>query len=116
MVLAKDQAFGFQIVLGQLKFLREADRAVVGSLHQPELPLDTTRHDVDVDRHERMRDHHVDGQIQLVEHQTVGLGGVVLDREDRADLLAHGTITEHDGGAPEGDTGIGHVFRNHAKA
>ena len=33
-VLAEDQAFGFQIVLGEFQLLREADSPVVGGLHE----------------------------------------------------------------------------------
>ena len=116
MVLAEDQAFGFQIVLCEFQLLREADRPVIGGLHQAQLPLDAARHDVGIDRHEGVRDHHVDGQVQLVEHQAVGLGGVVLHREDRAELVADGTVGERDGRAAEGDAGIGDILGDHAEA
>ena len=39
----------------------EADGTVIGRLHQPQLPLDPACHDVGVDRHEGVGDHHVDG-------------------------------------------------------
>ncbi len=107
MVLAEDQAFRFQIVLGEFQLLREADGPVIRGLHQTQLPFDPACHDVGVDRHERVGDHHVDGQIQLVEHQAIGLGGVVLHRKDRPELVADGTVRERDGHAAEGDARIG---------
>ena len=115
-MLAKDQAFGFQIVLGEFQLLREADRPVIGGLHQAQLPLDPARHHVGIDRHEGMRDHHVDGQVQLVEHQAVGLGGIVLHRKDRPELIADSTIGQSDSRAAEVDAGIGDIFGDHAKA
>lgn len=115
-MLAEDQALGFKIVLRKFQFLREADRPVIGGLHEPQLPFDPACHDVGVDRHERMRDHHVDGQVQLVEHKAVGLGGVVLHREDRAELVAHSAVGERDGRATEGHAGIGHILGDHAQA
>ena len=63
-----------------------------------------------------MRDHHVDGQIQLVEHQAIGLGGVVLHRKDRPELAADGTVRECDGRAAEGDARIGYVLGDHTEA
>ena len=115
-MLAKDQALGFQIVLCEFQLLREADSPVVGGLHQAQLPLDPACHDIGVDRHEGVGDHHVDGQVQLVEHQAVGLGGVVLDCKDRAELVAHGAVGERDGRAAEGDAGISDILGDHAQA
>ncbi len=115
-VLAEDQAFRLQIVLREFQFLGETDGSVVGGLHKPQLPLDPARHDVGVDRHKGMGDHHVDGQVQLVEHQAIGLGGVVLHREDRAELVAESAVRKGDGRAAEGDPGIGDIFCDHAEA
>jgi hypothetical protein len=63
-----------------------------------------------------MRDHHVDGQVQLVVHQAVGFGGVVLHREDRAELFADSAVGERDRRATKGDAGIGDILGDHAKA
>jgi len=115
-MLAEDQALRFQIVLRKFQLLCEADCPVIGGLHEAQLPLDPAGHDVGVDRHERMGDHHGNGQVQLVEHQAVRLGGVVLHREDCAEFVADSAVRERDGRATEGDAGIGHVLGDHAQA
>ena len=96
--------------------MNAVDRPVIGRLHEAQLPLDPACHDIGVDRHEGMGDHHVDGQAQLVEHQAVGLGRIVLHREDHAELVAHGAIGERDGRSAKGDASIGHVLGDHADA
>lgn len=105
-VLAEDQAFGFQIVLGEFQLLPELTAPSLAAcmrrscrLIRPAMMLALIG--------TKVGDHHVNGQVQLVEHQAVGLGGIVLHREDRAELVADGAVGERDGCATEGHAGIG---------
>ncbi len=63
-----------------------------------------------------MRDHHVDGQVQLIEHGAVGFGRVGLDRKARTKPLARRPVVQRKASPLKRDARFGHVLGNDAKA
>ena len=115
-MIAEAKPLGFQFVKRVDQFFGEGNRAIIACLHQALLALDPAGHDVAVDRREGMCDHHVDRQVQLIEHGAVGLGRVGLYGKAGAKPLARRPIVEREASPVKRDARVGHIFGNDAKA
>ena len=81
MVFAKALAFGFKIIGGDVERFHQRQGRILRRLHLSFLSLDATGHEVGIDWRERMRDDHVDRQIEHVEHRARRRLGIFTDGE-----------------------------------
>ena len=112
LMLSEGNLTGCQTVLRLLHGLDQVGGLVVDRGAAAQFPRDPLFHDAAVDRNVVVRHHHIDGQVQFIEHGHEGLARKLLDRVDHAHPIRQAAPGQVYLVALEGDARVADGFRN----